>query len=635
MPNLASAGVPVSQHQQPAPRRSQRLSADLRQPPPGWYDRYRYLDPTRASRPAAMLNYLLLTAAAPRAHVCSSTCFAYALSTSHLAGAYVVQSTADLGDIPIPTGYRQAVNSPWAAYWKEAIAKELKGLMDLKTWDTVRVDELPPDANLMNCHMVFTVKRKSDGTVEKFKCRLVADGNTQRHGVDFDQVFSTVVKISTIRIVLAIAAALDYNCTSTDIRQAYLQATLDQDLYMRMPPGLPSKDVQGRPLCVKLNRSLYGLKQAGREWAHLFASFLVSWGFVQSSADTCLFMYSSDGCILWILVYVDDTVMVDNDASLRERFMESLSARFPVEDKHELEWILGVKVTRDRSARSIKLSQELYIRDLLKRHAGLFQHTARRFDSPMDSDSRLSPEQQPAIDSEEYTRMLPLRDTYMTLVGAFLWLSNVTRPDLTYAASQLARFVSNPAEVHYAAAIRVLLYLEPSVGRVLHYRPTADARLVVYVDSDWGVNLSVSGAFFVFMNCPVAWFARTQRSVSLSSTEAEFFAAMVAARDGIHYRDVLSDLGYVQQGPTLLRSDNKGVCDLSLDPIAFKKTKHIARAANFLRDLCARRVFELKHIAGAINIADILTKGQALAVFVKLMKILHNLSQESTAMLVK
>ena len=112
------------------------------------------------------------------------------------------------------------------------------------------------------------------------------------------------------------------------------------------------------------------------------------------------------------------------------------------------------------------------------------------------------------------------------------------------------------------------------------------------------------------MNCPVAWFARTQRSVSLSSTEAEFFAAMVAARDGMHYRDVLSDLGFTQNEPTLVRSDNKGVCDLSLDPVAFKKTKHIARAANFLRDLCARRVFVLKHIAGAVNIADILTKGQ-------------------------
>ena len=104
-------------------------------------------------------------------------------------------------------------------------------------------------------------------------------------------------------------------------------------------------------------------------------------------------------------------------------------------------------------------------------------------------------------------------------------IQRVTRPDLTFAASQLARFVSNPGEAHYSAAIRVLLYLEPSVGRVLHYRPTVDARLVVYVDSDWGVKFSVSGAFFIFMNCPVAWFARTQRSVSLSSTEAEFFAA--------------------------------------------------------------------------------------------------------------
>ena len=146
----------------------------------------------------------------------------------------------------------------------------------------------------------------------------------------------------------------------------------------------------------------------------------------------------------------------------------------------------------------------------------------------------------------------------------------------------------------------------------------------IYVDSNWSAKHSVSGAFIVFMGCPVAWFARTQKSVSLSSTEAKFFAAMLAAREGLHYRDILADLGFVQPGATWIRTDNRGVVDLSLDPVAFKKTKHILRAANFLRELCLTLVYRMVHIAGDVNIADILTKPQAHAVFTRLIAILHS-----------
>ena len=151
-------------------------------------------------------------------------------------------------------------------------AKELAGLVALKTWDLVPLASVPASANVMHCHFVFAIKRKADGSIDKFKARLVADGNTQKHGVDFDRVFATVVKALTIRLVLAIAAARDYNLSSLDIRQAYLQAALDEDLYMRAPPGVNNR---GGELVCKLRRSLYGLKQAGREWAQLLSSFLV------------------------------------------------------------------------------------------------------------------------------------------------------------------------------------------------------------------------------------------------------------------------------------------------------------------------------------------------------------------------
>ena len=190
----------------------------------------------------------------------------------------------------------------------------------------------------MHCHFVFAIKRKAHGSIDKFKARLVADGNTQKHGVDFNRVFATVVKALTIRLVLAIAAARNYNLTSLDIRHAYLQATIDEDLYMRVPPGINSGN---NSLVCKLRCSLYGLKQAGREWGLLLTSFLVSWGFVRSTIDVCLYTYQSGNLVLWVLVYVDDILIADNCSKLRARFVADISKRFPTEDKGKLEWILN------------------------------------------------------------------------------------------------------------------------------------------------------------------------------------------------------------------------------------------------------------------------------------------------------
>jgi hypothetical protein len=162
--------------------------------------------------------------------------------------------TADLGELDVPKSFRQAMRSPQRDYWREAIAKELAGLLALETWEMVPASSMPPGANLMHCHYVFAVKRKADGSIEKFKARLVADGNTQKHGVDFDRVFATVVKTSTIRLVLLLAAARDYNLSSIDIRQAYLQSLLDPNvpLYMRPPPDVFPFDQHGNPLVCKL-----------------------------------------------------------------------------------------------------------------------------------------------------------------------------------------------------------------------------------------------------------------------------------------------------------------------------------------------------------------------------------------------
>lgn len=218
------------------------------------------------------------------------------------------------------------------------------------------------------------------------------------------------------------------------------------------------------------------------------------------------------------------------------------------------------------------------------------------------------------------------RDDYMSLVGAFLWLSNVSRPELAYISGQLARFVSNPGMPHYKAALRVLVYLRGTISQSLVYKADTSLPLRAFVDSDWATKFSVSGGVVEFMGCVVHWLSRSQRSVSMSSTEAEYFAACVMAREIVYFRELVSDLGYVPSGPTTMLTDNRGVVDLSFDPVAFKKTKHILRAAQYVRDLAMRRVLCLRWMPSKDNVADLCTKAVTLPVFRSLMSLLTRLS---------
>ena len=196
-----------------------------------------------------------------------------------------------------------------------------------------------------------------------------------------------------------------------------------------------------------------------------------------------------------------------------------------------------------------------------------------------------------------------------------------------FISSQLARFVSNPARVHFYAAIRVLIYLKHTKEKVFELRPNLQQPfLCIFVDSNWGTGFSISGAAFTFMGVLFHWFSKTQRSVSMSSTEAEYFSACMAARDGIFFRELLADFGYVQACPTPIRSDNKGVSDLSWDPEAFKTTKHILRAAKYLRDVVTRRVALVRWIPGGDNIADLFTKAPSIVVFRRLMLLCADMS---------
>ena len=558
-----------------------------------------FYDPSFATETAAISNFLQT----PTFHNHPAFLFA-----TPVGMAAVIQPTLDFGDVQIPTSYRNAVMSALKDYWIAAINKELEGLIANDTWDVVNECDIPPGSNIMNCHFVFAVKRNPDGSVAKFKARLVADGNSQKYGVDFDRVFATVVKMSTLRLMLLLAALNDYNLSSLDVTQAFLQAHVEDDLFMRVPPGLP-RYRDGQKLIIKLRRSLYGLRQASRAWQELLVSFLLEWGMTRSRIDTCLFTYTSGCTILWLAVWVDDVVIVDNSEALRDRFISAISAKFPIEDTPTLDWVLGIKVTRDRAARKIILSQSLYVKDLVQKFAGHLTDITRRFDTPLSDSIVYDTSQCPAPESPEANEMTSYHAHYMSIIGALHWLL-CTRVDLTYTVSVLSRFVNNPGMLHYKALQRVLAYLSSTSDMSLTLQATTGTPrgLDLYSDASWDSKFSTSGSLIQYNGAPVVWYSRLQRSVVHSTAEAEYVAASLACREGLFICELLEDLGQTTPKPIPLYLDCKSAIDMAFDPVAFKKTKHILREAFYLRDLVAREIFKPSHVPSRLQKADIFTK---------------------------
>ena len=244
----------------------------------------------------------------------------------------------------------------------------------------------------------------------------------------------------------------------------------------------------------------------------------------------------------------------------------------------------------------------------------------RTYDMPFPEGVLFDKSDVPVPGSAEHDALATQRSMYMSIVGGLNWLSVMTFPDIAYATSQLSRFMTNPGPEHIKAAMRVLAYLHSNRERTLEFRPSTTLGFEVYVDSNWSSGFSCSGALFFLHGCLFAWFSKMQHSVSLSTAEAEYFGAMLAARDLLFIRDLLVDFGFVLDGPTPMYSDSKSAIDMSFDPVAFKNTKHIMRAAAFLRDIVAKASAILRHKQGIDNMADLLTKPVSRSTFITLLR---------------
>ncbi|KZV29500.1 Cysteine-rich RLK (receptor-like protein kinase) 8 [Dorcoceras hygrometricum] len=335
--------------------------------------------------------------------------------------------------------------------WRIAVMEEMRALKQNNTWTLV---ELPKGQSVVGCRWVFTVKYKADGSIDRHKARLVAKGFTQTYGIDYTETFAPVAKLNTIRILLSLAANLDWPLHQLDIKNAFLHGDLEEVVYMRQPPGFESPDTQ---LVCKLNKSLYGLKQSPRAWFDKFSKVVKMLGYRQGQADHTLFVkHSNHGHITILIVYVDDIIVTGDDSHEMTNIKLMLAKEFEVKDLGPLRYFLGMEIARNR--KGISVSQRKYTLDLLAETGMLGCKPSR---TPLELGNKQALLEGKPVDVGSYQR----------LVGKLIYLSH-TRPDIAFAVSLVSQYMHSPCQGHLDAVYRILRYLKLTPGRGLFFAKT-------------------------------------------------------------------------------------------------------------------------------------------------------------------
>lgn len=504
-----------------------------------------------------------------------------------LAGAEVV--------VDEPLTVTEALTGPEAEKWSEAIKVEMDSIQKNDVFD---LTTLPPGRKAIGSKWVFRVKRDSEGQTERYKARLVAKGFSQKEGVDFQETFAPVAKFSSIRVLLAIATEKGYDVHQMDVKTAFLNGDLEEEIFMEQPEGVVEKGKEH--LVWRLRKSLYGLKQAPRVWYAKLDSFLQSIGFSRCESDHSV--YVNEKSKVLISVYVDDLVIAGEPDEVKKT-KQLLAQEFEMSDLGELHWLLGMKVIRTEAG--IHVNQTQYINSMLDKFG---MANCRPVSTPMEG--KLTAEMS-SITAEDEKEMKDV--PYRQAVGSLMYVMVGTRPDLAVALSSVSRFMENPGPDHWTAVKRIFRYLRGTSQCGLNFvSHSGKVQLVGYCDADWAGDLdtrkSTTGYVFSVAGGSVTWNCKRQPTVALSSTEAEYMSLCAAGREAVWLRKLLMELGYDQVGPTTIFADNQGSLALAKNPVYHSRTKHIDVQHHFIRELIQKKVIVLQYVPTADNVADVLTK---------------------------
>ena len=493
-----------------------------------------------------------------------------------------------------PQTYREAVTSSDGPQWKEAIKSEIDSILQNHTWELV---DLPPGCKPLGYRWIFKKKMKVDGSVDKYKARLVIKGFRQKEGLDYFDTYSPVTRITSIRFVLAIAALRNLEIHQMDVKTAFLNGELEEEIYMEQPEGFSAPGQEGK-VC-KLVKSLYGLKQAPKQWHQKFDQVMLNSGFKINECDKCVYVKDTSKGYVILCLYVDDMLIIGSDDKMIRSTKDMLKARFDMKDMGLADVILGVKIIRTQTG--LVLSQSHYVDKILEKFNPGDTSVAQ---TPIDTSQHLSKNRGESVAQLEYSR----------IIGSLMYLMSCTRPDLAYAVSRLSRYTSNPSSDHWKGMTRLLRYLRYTRNYGLHYGQNP-AVVEGFSDANWISDTkdsrSTSGYVFTLGGAAISWKSSKQTLIARSTMESEFIALDKAGEEAEWLRQFLE---YVPRWPKPLTAicihcDCQSAIGRAQSAMYNGRSRHMRRRHNTIRQLLSTGVITIDYVRSKDNIADPLTKG--------------------------
>ncbi|WZZ50850.1 hypothetical protein YC2023_050957 [Brassica napus] len=493
----------------------------------------------------------------------------------------------------IPRNYEEAMMDK---EWKESVGAEAGAMIKNDTWYE---SELPKGKKAVSSKWIFTIKYKADGKVERKKSRLVARGFTQTYGEDYIETFAPVAKLHTIRIVLSLAVNLGWGLWQMDVKNAFLQGELEDEVYMHPPPGLEHLVKRGNVL--RLKKAIYGLKQSPRAWYNKLSTTLNGRGFKNSELDHTLFTLTTPSGMIALLVYVDDIIITGSDKEGIIATKEFLKSMFEIKDLGEMKYFLGIEICRSKEG--LFMSQRKYTLDLLKGAGAYGGKTARM---PMEDGYKV-PREGEIEDSKPYQDP----KLYRKLVGKLIYLT-ITRPDICFAVNQVSQHMQVPKDHHWRMVERILMYLNGSPDQGIWMGCNGSTEVVGYCDADWAGDRadrrSTTGYCTFIGGNLVTWKSKKQKVVSCSSAEAEYRAMLKLTNELVWIKGILKHLEIDQTTPMTMHCDNQAAIHIASNSVFHERTKHIEVDCHKVRQMIILGVILPCYTRSEDQLADVFTK---------------------------
>ncbi|CAH9115649.1 unnamed protein product [Cuscuta europaea] len=480
-----------------------------------------------------------------------------------------------------PRTYTEAVTSTEGPMWKEAIKSEVDSILKNHTWELV---DLPPGCKPLGSKWIFKRKMKPDGSIDKYKARLVIKGYKQREGLDYFDTYSPVTRINSIRMILAIAALRNLEVHQMDVKTAFLNGDIDEEIYMEQPEGfrVPSQE---NKVC-KIIKSLYGLKQAPKQWHEKFDHAMLINGFKINESDKCVYVKSTvDGYVI-LCLYVDDILIMGSNNQMINSTKSMLNSKFDMKDMGLADLILGIKIIRGPDG--LTLSQSHYVDKILTKFNKDDYQEAR---TPLDKNTHLTKNRGECISQVEYAR----------IIGSLMYLMSCTRPDIAFVVSKLSRYTSNPGDEHWKAIVRVLRYLRKTQNLGLHYG-RYPAVLEGYSDTSWISDIkdskSTSGYVFTLKGAAVLWKSSKQTLIARSTMESELTALDKCTEEAEWLRHFLEDIPSWEKPvpPICIHCDCQAEIGRAQSNLYNGKSRHVRRRHNTIKQLLTTGIITVDYV---------------------------------------